>query len=86
MILNVPCKIPAAPHPAMTRPMIKQVEFGAAAQRHDPTEELVSLGLVTPDFVHIAFDMTAVRQNNFANLLSKTKMLIRYTAFMLNIL
>lgn len=39
MIIKLPAKIPAEPMPAMARPTIKAVEFGAVAHIREPTSK-----------------------------------------------
>jgi hypothetical protein len=41
MMVRVPWRIPAAPHPATTLPIMNTVEVGAAAQRHDPASKMI---------------------------------------------
>lgn len=41
IMMKLPAKIPADPTPAMARPMIKAVEFGAAPQIADPSSKMM---------------------------------------------
>jgi hypothetical protein len=40
MIMKLPAKMPAEPTPAIARPMINAVEFGAAPQMSEPTSKI----------------------------------------------
>jgi hypothetical protein len=40
-IITPPQKMPAAPMPAIARPIMKAVELGAAPQRADPTSKVI---------------------------------------------
>ncbi len=40
MIMMAPEKMPEEPHPAIARPIINAVEFGAAPHNADPTSKM----------------------------------------------
>jgi hypothetical protein len=40
MVINPPEKMPADPRPAIERPMMNDVEFGAAPHSTDPTSKI----------------------------------------------
>ena len=60
MVTKLPAKIPAEPTPAIARPMINAVEFGAAPQINEPTSKII----MDTEYAHLRLKKVKNRLHN----------------------